>query len=85
MGNAPYLLEVSTRGIGTPLSKPVHWRRNIGRLVTFTTGSNTASGRIMEFVDPSVVVNVKGQTRTLDISSISRAVIDVEFNRKDDA
>ncbi|MFP5415988.1 MAG: ribosome maturation factor RimP, partial [Actinomycetes bacterium] len=32
-GNAPYTLEVSSRGVSRPLEKPRHWRRNAGRLV----------------------------------------------------
>ncbi|MDR1432071.1 MAG: ribosome maturation factor RimP [Propionibacteriaceae bacterium] len=35
-GNQPYTLEVSTRGVGRPLTKPAHFRRNLGRLVELT-------------------------------------------------
>jgi ribosome maturation factor RimP len=35
-GNQPYTLEVSTRGVGRPLTKPQHFRRNTGRLVELT-------------------------------------------------
>lgn len=83
MGEQAYTLEVSTRGVGTPLTKSAHWRRNVGRLVTVTGDSVNASGRIVEFDDPTVTLNVKGQMRKFDISSFSRALIEVEFNRKD--
>jgi len=83
MGEQAYTLEVSTRGVGTPLSKPVHWRRNVGRLVTVTGDSVNASGRIVEFEEPIVTINVKGQMRKFDISTFSSALIEVEFNRKD--
>ncbi|NBO33062.1 MAG: ribosome maturation factor RimP, partial [Actinobacteria bacterium] len=33
MGDEPYVLEVGTRGVTKPLTKPVHWARNVGRLV----------------------------------------------------
>src|SRR5665647_3988133 len=35
-GTQSYVLEVSSRGVGAPLTKPVHWRRNTGRLVLVT-------------------------------------------------
>jgi len=84
MGDAPYVLEVSSRGISRPLTKPVHWARNVGRLVTVSGDSVNASGRIVAFENPQVTLNVKGQMRKFDIGAISKAFIDVEFNRKDD-
>ena len=36
MGDRPYVLEVGTRGVDRPLTKPAHWRRNVGRLVRVT-------------------------------------------------
>src|SRR3712207_7985666 len=30
VGDSAYTLEVSTRGIGRPLERPAHWRRNRG-------------------------------------------------------
>jgi ribosome maturation factor RimP len=34
MGEASYTLEVSSPGVGRPLTEPKHWRRAVGRLVT---------------------------------------------------
>ncbi len=34
MGEQPYTLEVSSPGVGRPLTLPRHFRRNVGRLVT---------------------------------------------------
>ncbi len=84
MGTAPYVMEVGTRGVGRPLTKPAHWRRNVGRLVKLSGDAVDAQGRIMSFEDPMVVVNVKGQNKTFDIAKISRAVIEVEFSRQGD-
>ncbi len=83
MGEQTYTLEVSTRGVGTPLTKPAHWRRNVGRLVSVTGDAVNASGRIISFEEPMVTLNVKGQMRNFDINTISRALIEVEFNRKE--
>mgnify|MGYP006269072549 CR=1 FL=1 len=83
MGTAPYVMEVGTRGIGRPLTKPAHWRRNVGRLVKVAGDSVDAVGRISEFNEPNVTLNIKGQMRTFDISTISRAVIEVDFSRKE--
>lgn len=83
MGTAPYVMEVGTRGIGRPLTKPAHWRRNVGRLVKVTGNAIDAVGRIAEFNDPQVTLNIKGQLKKIDINTISRAVIEVDFSRKE--
>ena len=62
MGEHPYTLEVSSRGATKPLTKPVHFRRNAGRLVLFTLGEGNATGkpellgRILSADDSVVVV-----------------------------
>ena len=47
MGELPYTLEVTSRGVDRPLTLPRHWRRNADRLakVTLTDGT-TVTGRI---------------------------------------
>ena len=37
MGEQPYTLEVTSRGVDRPLTLPRHWRRNVGRLVKVTS------------------------------------------------
>lgn len=81
MGSMPYVLEVGTRGVNKPLTKPVHWRRNLGRLVVVAGDAINATGRIVEFIDPMVTLEIKGQNRMLNISEISRANIEVEFKK----
>jgi ribosome maturation factor RimP len=81
MGNEPYVLEVGTRGVTKPLTKPVHWARNIGRLVNVAGDAINAVGRIVEFNDPDVTLDIKGKHRTLSIKEISRAHIEVEFKK----
>ncbi len=36
MGERPYTLEVTSRGVERPLTLPRHWRRNVDRLVAVT-------------------------------------------------
>lgn len=81
MGSLPYVLEVGTRGVNKPLLKPAHWRRNIGRLVVVAGDAINATGRIIEFSDPMVTLEIKGKNRTLSIAEISRANIEVEFKK----
>jgi ribosome maturation factor RimP len=81
MGNEPYVLEVGTRGVSKPLLKPIHWARNIGRLVNVAGDAINATGRIVEFSDPDVTLEIKGKLRTISIKEISRANIEVEFKK----
>ena len=81
MGNEPYVLEVGTRGVTKPLTKPVHWARNVGRLVNVAGDAINAVGRIVEFNDPDVTLDINGKSRTLSIKEISRANIEVEFKK----
>ena len=82
MGEMAYLLEVGSRGVGRPLTKPSHWRRNVGRLVEVSGNAINVTGRIVDFQDPNVTLEVEGKNQVVDISTISRAMIEVEFNRK---
>jgi len=87
MGDEPYVLEVGTRGVTKPLTKPVHWARNVGRLVNVAGDAINAVGRIVEFSDPVVTLDIKGKLRAISIQEISRANIEIEFKKmpKEDA
>jgi ribosome maturation factor RimP len=82
MGEQPYTLEVTSRGVDRPLTLPRHWRRNSGRLVkiTFTDGSS-ATGRISDSTDERVTLDVSGRKREVSYGEIKRALVQVEFNR----
>ena len=82
MGQLPYLLEVGSRGVGRPLTKPAHWSRNVGRMVHVVGDAIDVTGRIVAFNDPQVTLDVEGSERIVDFTTISRALIEVEFNRK---
>jgi ribosome maturation factor RimP len=82
MGETPYLLEVGSRGVGRPLTKAAHWARNVGRLVHVTGDVMDFTGRIVSFDEPHVILDVEGNERVVDVHTISRAMIEVEFNRR---
>lgn len=82
MGESAYTLEVSSPGVGRPLTLPRHWRRNRGKLVkvVLATGE-TVEGRIKDSDDSGTSLEVGGQTREISYDSIRRAKIQVEFKR----
>lgn len=81
MGSRPWTLEVSSRGVTRPLTEDKHFRRNAGRLVTVVTADGEVSGRILGAADGLVSLDFDGERRTLPLSEISRAQVQVELNR----
>lgn len=86
-GNGPYTLEVTSRGVGRPLTLPRHWRRNRDRLVKVGlvgdgAAGETITGRITATDDRGVVLDVDGVPRRLDFADITSALVQVELNRK---
>lgn len=67
MGETPYTLEVSSRGVGRPLEKFEQFRRNVGRKlrVTHAAGASGAAGSDPDSepgsTDPTGVVEVIGR------------------------
>ncbi|MFC6009418.1 ribosome maturation factor RimP [Angustibacter luteus] len=92
MGQAPYVLEVSTPGVDRPLTLPRHFARNLQRLVEVTlTDGSSVSGRVSE-VGESLALEVAGakkgsptKSRTLAWEEVARGQVQVEFRRLDDA
>jgi ribosome maturation factor RimP len=84
MGEMPFTLEVTTPGIDRPLTLGRHWKKNIGRLVKITpkTGEKYI-GRIASVKEDGVTVEIKGKESEISFEEISRAQIEVEFNRKE--
>ncbi|WP_370865393.1 ribosome maturation factor RimP [Nocardioides agariphilus] len=83
MGEAPYTLEVTSRGVDRPLTLPRHWRRNHDRLVAVTTNDGERlTGRIGESGEEAVTLDVSGQPRVLAYDQVAKALVQVEFNRK---
>jgi ribosome maturation factor RimP len=84
MGEQPYTLEVTSRGVDRPLTEHRHWRRNRSRLVKVTLADGSAvTGRIGDCDEEQVTLDVDGTTRALPYADVKKALVQIEFNRKD--
>jgi ribosome maturation factor RimP len=83
MGEQPYTLEVTSRGVDRPLTLPRHWRRNTDRLVRVTTtDGDTVTGRIVGSDDQAATLDVEGSRHEVAYAEVDKALVQVEFNRK---
>ena len=83
MGQAAYTLEVSSRGVGRPLTDPKHWRRNTTRLVRVDlVGGTQLTGRITMAGAEAVELDVDGTPREVRYADMTKALVQVELNRK---
>lgn len=92
-GDTPYLLEVSSRGVTSPLTLPRHWKRSLGRLIDITeAGGDKYLARLDEVTEDGPVVRRKKETKkgqpesyreaqNLTWDTISSAKVEIEFNR----
>ncbi len=87
-GAGAYTLEVSSRGVSAPLTRPVHWRRNMGHLVEITPHEGEKfQGRIQSVDegngdDVTIRLDVAGEIRQIRLSEVGKAVVQIEMNRK---
>ena len=65
-----YNLEVESPGPARPLKTAAHFRRFSGLLAKVGVHGETFTGRIKEVDEHSVTFDLKGQTRTLNLSEI---------------
>ena len=80
LGDLPFTLEVTTPGVDRPLTLPRHWRKNVGRLVKITPyEGDPFTSRITSATNELVAL----ESREIRFSDVKRAVIEIEFNRKD--
>jgi ribosome maturation factor RimP len=82
-GDSAYTLEVTSPGVGRPLTLPRHFRRAVGRMLTITaTDGATRSGRIRR-LDGDILILLGGAEGLAEsgmpLSDIHRAVVEVEF------
>ena len=89
MGETPFTLEVTSPGVDRPLTQPRHFAKNVDRLLKIIKlDGSEVTGRILSNTDQDVTltVTVKKETteQTVSLSDIKRAVVEIEFNRKDD-
>jgi ribosome maturation factor RimP len=83
LGEQPYTLEVTSRGVSRPLTLPRHWRRNQGRLVKVTlTDGEQVAGRIGASTESAVTLQVDGEARDFAYADIAKALVQIEFNRR---
>lgn len=88
MGEHPYTLEVTSRGVDRPLTLPRHWRRNEDRLVKVSlVDGDEVEGRIASSTDTSVSIALddrasEGSIQEIAYAEISKAKVQIEFNRK---
>ena len=82
LGEMPYTLEVTSRGVDRPLTLPRHWRRNADRLVKATlVDGQEITGRILSSDDEAVSLDVDGATRELAYGDVAKALVQIEFIR----
>jgi ribosome maturation factor RimP len=89
MGETPFTLEVTSPGVDRPLTQPRHFAKNVDRLLKIIKlDGSEVTGRILSNTDQDVTltVTVKKETieQTVSLSEIKRAVVEIEFNRKED-
>ncbi len=83
---APYLLEVTSRGVDRPLTAERHYRRAQGRKVEVTlTDGSQVTGRLGESTDGVVRLVVADRRagltiRELSILDVANTVVQVEFS-----
>lgn len=89
MGETPFTLEVTSPGVDRPLTQPRHFAKNVDRLLKIVKlDGSEVTGRILSNTDHDVTLTVAVKKETLEqtvsLSEIKRAVVEIEFNRKDD-
>jgi ribosome maturation factor RimP len=89
MGETPFTLEVTSPGVDRPLVLPRHFAKNYDRLLkVIRLDGSEVIGRIASNTDESVtltVVNKKeSRAEVVALADIKRALVEIEFSRKDD-
>jgi ribosome maturation factor RimP len=78
LGQTPFTLEVTSPGLDRPLTKPRHWRKNIGRLVKIVLlDGEEIKGRVKDVSEVSTTVD----EQVVKFSDIKRATLEVEFKQ----
>ena len=86
LGNTPYVLEVTSPGVGRPLTLPRHYRRNVGRLLAITpTSGDPLTGRLLAASPTDLTVHDADDVRhVVPLAQIARARVELEFTRVQD-
>ena len=88
MGETPFTLEVTSPGIDRPLTLPRHFAKNVDRLLKVTKlDGNVITGRILSNTETEVTLTVTEKKEVKEVvitlPEIKRALVEIEFNRKD--
>lgn len=88
MGETPFTLEVTSPGVDRPLTLPRHFAKNHDRLLKVIRNDGTeVTGRIASHTDESVTLTVttkkESHEEVVSLIDIKRALVEVEFSRKD--
>lgn len=77
-----YTLEVTSRGVGAPLTAPRHWRRAVGRLVEVRRrGVAAVTGRVTAADDDGAELATPTGSVGIDYAAVTGALVQVEFSR----
>lgn len=86
MGEQPYTLEVTSRGLDKPLTEQRHWRRAAGRLVAVTLGDGVSvTGRVVGSDADGVDLTVGKEQRRVPLTDVTNAVVIPELKPQKDA
>jgi ribosome maturation factor RimP len=91
MGERPYTLEVSSPGVGRPLTGYAALRRNVGRLVALTLDDGSSvTGRVLAVTPDDVTVETPAarkqpaQRQSVPVGRVRSGAVQVEFSHPDD-
>lgn len=87
LGEAPYVLEVTSPGVQRPLTEPRHYRRNVGRLVELAlVDGGSVAGRLVAAGAVELTVQTGDDVRrVLPLAEIARGRVQVEFAHPEEA
>ena len=82
LGDAPYVLEVTSPGVDRPLTEPRHWRRAVGRLIEVPVAGTPTTARVVAADDEGVELADGGGNRARHgWAELGRGTVQVEFGR----
>lgn len=89
MGETPFTLEVTSPGVDRPLVLPRHFSKNHDRLLkVIRADGSEVLGRIASNTDESVTLTVvtkmESREEVIQLADIKRALVEIEFSRKDE-
>lgn len=87
MGQAPYVLEVSSPGTDRALTTPRQLRRNVGRLVTviLNDGRPPVQGRLLAVGPDELTISDGSGERAVALTAVEAARVQVEFTSTQNA